>query len=278
MLFGSRLLISSSHKMSAPRRHWFRLLVISLITITPAILLCVALSFTYVTTTSAEWAKQAVFSGVIYQGDNMRGPLKNCILLTDPSRLACSGPLCSVASRDSPPFCVQARWAKNFCIAACVLVSLGVLGILVLTVIKLVHLKRDFKHGGRRIRKTHPALAFLAFLVTILNVFSILCLLAALLVGGNAFLNLQPPNGNFATDLVIPDSTVAWLPGKGMTFGLVAWILGVLGISAGTVVFDMPKSQNEWGLLPPKDPHERQIDIIVEEDELEHHRDSIDVA
>ncbi|TPX64268.1 hypothetical protein SpCBS45565_g06021 [Spizellomyces sp. 'palustris'] len=265
--------MNSSHKMSARRHHWFRLLVIYLITLTPAILLSVALSFTYVTTTSAEWATQAVFSGVIYQGDNMRGPLKNCILLTDPSRHACSGPLCATASSDSPPFCVQARWAKDYCIAACVLVSLGVLGTLVLTVTKLVHLTKDFKHGGRRFRKPHPALAFLALLVTILNVLSILFLLAALVVGGNAFLNLQPPNGNFATTLLVSDPTAPWLPGKGMTFGLVAWILGVLGVSVGTVVFDMPKPQNEWGLLPPKDPHERQID-----DELENPRDSIDVA
>jgi len=256
----------------------------------PPILLTISFAWAVVTTVSSRWVTRTNWSlddPPVNQGQLYRSPFVNCgSVLVNPTngstpyyivecfRSKVPGGSCSPFGGDYPALCQQLRITGQLLIAGCVFASLAFLLSWLLLGARIFfhhpshHLRHHRHHrchisGKNKVAKATHAWNSVTLALFVFSVFSAACIAIAVLIGGNALVNLQPPNGEFSNTAQATDLRAGWTWDNGITYATASWILAAFGAFMVDVVWELPRATGGCADYVPERPSCSEEEIVT---------------
>jgi hypothetical protein len=252
------------------------------------ILLTVSFAGAVVTTVTSRWVTRTNWSlddPPVNQGQLFRSPFVNCgsVLVNPPNgstpyyivdcfRSKIPGRSCSSFGGDYPALCQQLDFTGCLLIVGCVFIGLAFLLSWLLLSARIFFPHHWHHHHRRRLNhdtsaENAAATAFrswtsvaalqssITLAVFVFAVIAAASLAIAQLIGGNALLNLQPPNGEFSNTAQATDIRAGWTWDVGVAYAGVSWILAAFGAFAVDVVWELPRGAGGYELVATANNH-----------------------
>lgn len=234
----------------------------------PTVLLTLAFAFAVVSTASPRWVTRTNLDDndpPVNRGQLYRSPFRNCqsVFVNPTNGSAASytvecvrhnipGGTCSPFQGDNPAFCQQLNLTAKLLIVGCVFAGLALILSWLLVGVKILFPSRtttshphQHSNGGgpytSRMTSLSPSLSSATFALYMFSAVSAISIAVATLIGGNALLNLQPPNGAFSNTAGSVDLHAGWTIDKGIAYANASWILAALGTVLVDVVWGLPR-------------------------------------
>jgi hypothetical protein len=253
------------------------------------ILLTVSFAGAVATTITSRWVTRTNWSlddPPVNQGQLYRSPFVNCgsVLVNPPNgstpffvvecfRSKIPGRSCSPFGGDYPALCQQLGITGSLLVVGCVFAGLAFLLSWLLLAARMLfhhhhHHRRRLDRTGKVSRSWTSVQMFTTLAVFVFAIVAAASIAIAALIGWNALLNLQPPNGEFSNTAQATDIRAGWTSDVGIGYATVGWIFAAFGALAVDVVWELPRGAGGYERVPTEDvpvaDSERPVNCVTQ--------------